>query len=126
MRIFTVLFVLCLLVFVLALSPAIAFDSQSLVGEWTGDWQYSGLSGKFYLTIKSINDGKVKGSVFVYSTARYANRELPISGTLTSDGVLSLNNDYLRLSLNVISSSHIEGTSWDGLYNANVKVDKLK
>src|SRR3989344_2778525 len=102
-----------MLTMALAADPEIVASSPSgdfLVGEWVGYWSVHAFGDKIYLTIKSVSGNRVVATILIYGRARYHNPELPITGTLSSDGtVLSLSNEYVAIDLNILSSTEMRG-----------------
>lgn len=127
-----VLFIISAIILTAKAETASAFDPQSLVGEWRGGWSVSPtLKGDLWLEIKSVQDANVIGTVFVSSRARYANRDLPISGKIASDGSLFLSNQYFNLSLTVVTFDEMNGssTAFDNsnkLFNSTIALKKIK
>lgn len=109
-----------------ALPEKKGIDPTSIVGEWRGEWASSGaLRDSFYLTIKSVQEGRVVGNIRINSRARYANRDLPISGSVTPN-TLSLANEYISLSITLVSPDKMEGKGMAETYPITVKLGKSK
>lgn len=100
-----------------AITTSPAIDPKLLIGTWQGTWSSKGALGdKFYLTIKSVQDSKIVGSVYIYSRAHYANKDLPINGSVTPEGILHLSNEHTEFSLTMVSPGKMEGAGRAGVY----------
>jgi hypothetical protein len=62
-----------------------AFEPQSVVGEWVGEWNNGrDTSDAVYMTVKAVSGGRVDGTLHrrAIPGSPYDNRDLPFVGTL--------------------------------------------
>ena len=110
-----------------AVSVAMAFEPQDLVGEWQGQWQNKFGTGRFSVTIKSADEKEVSGTVYTEvrrASADYHNREVAFKGTITKTGISGLLLDLYPLVLNVVKDNRMEGTFKGAVAPADVWVEK--
>jgi len=111
--VFVVFFFILVFTQIAVAEIASAFDSQSLVGEWWGEW--STLNGQFsdriYITVKKIEGNKVFGVVEAAGADKYLRYE-KFEGTLEGN-VLSITLSKLWLRL-TIEGKTMEGNAWGG------------
>lgn len=62
-----------------------AFEPQSVVGDWVGEWNNGrDTSDAVYMTVKAISGNRVEGTLYrrAIPGSPYDNRDLPFVGTL--------------------------------------------
>src|SRR5437773_5174147 len=87
-------------------------DSQSLVGEWWGQWTQSAqhpFGGQYYLTIEKVDGAKVYGKV---SGSGRSTFEFKVNGTLSGQTLsfgrtqLAIDGDTMRGTWDLQSGAH--------------------
>jgi len=137
MRTIGIFVAVALLLFGFAIVPVAAaegvsaFDPQSLVGEWQGQWKNGrvGTSGAVYITIKKVDGDDVVATTWAAGNQRYHNRDLDTKGKLTfdKDGTLTLQMEaggYLTYTLHLVSSGKLEGEASTGSATAELQLVK--
>ena len=97
-------------------SPALAFDPQSVVGNWEGTWNASQGSGAYYINIKKVIGNQAEGTLYIDGSQRYHRRDVPFTGTL--DGTSLSLKDVPTLPgspvLNQLLKISDDGTTMEG------------
>lgn len=108
----------------MAIAEVPVFDTQSLIGEWWGEWNTINgqFSGKIYITVEKIDGSKVFGVAEATGADKYLRHEKFV-GVLEGN-VLSITLSRLWLSL-TIEDKTMEGSARGG-QESNLKLNKRK